>query len=167
AVDRSSRLVRQLLTIARLDSETVDAPLAPVAVGPILEEIVAATPRHERTTVTIDSSVRAMVLNTNADCLQLALRNLHENAMQYTSEGRVVWMARGNAIAIEDEGPGIPADELDQIGKRFFRGRLRSPVGSGLGLAIVKLALARVGAKLTISNREGRSGTRSELTFDV
>ncbi len=167
AVDRSSRLVRQLLTIARLDSETVDAPLAPVAVGPILEEIVAATPRHERTTVTIDASVRAMVLNTNADCLQLALRNLHENAMQYTSEGRVVWMARGNAIAIEDEGPGIPADELDQIGKRFFRGRLRSPIGSGLGLAIVKLALAKVGAKLTISNREGGSGTRSELTFDV
>lgn len=167
AVDRSSRLVRQLLTIARLDSETVDAPLAPVAVGPILEEIVAATPRHERTTVTIDASVRAMVLNTNADCLQLALRNLHENAMQYTSEGQVVWMARGNAIAIEDEGPGIPADELDQIGKRFFRGRLRSPIGSGLGLAIVKLALAKVGAKLTISNREGGSGTRSELTFDV
>ena len=167
AVDRSSRLVRQLLTIARLDSETVDAPLAPVAVGPILEEIVAATPRHERTTVTIDASVRAMVLNTNADCLQLALRNLHENAMQYTSEGQVVWMARGNAIAIVDEGPGIPADELDQIGKRFFRGRLRSPIGSGLGLAIVKLALAKVGAKLTISNREGGSGTRSELTFDV
>lgn len=167
AVDRSTRLVRQLLTIARLDSDTVDAPLAPVAVGPLLEEIVAATPRHERTTVTIDASVRAMVLNTNADCLQLALRNLHENAMQYTSEGRVVWMARGNAIAIEDEGPGIPADELDQIGKRFFRGRLRSPIGSGLGLAIVKLALAKVGAKLTISNREGRSGTRSELTFDV
>ena len=117
--------------------------------------------------MTIDASVRAMVLNTNADCLQLALRNLHENAVQHTREGQVAWTARDNAIAIEDEGPGIPADELDQIGKRFFRGKLRSPIGSGLGLAIVKLALAKVGAKLTISNREGRSGTRSELTFDV
>lgn len=167
AVDRSTRLVRQLLTIARLDSDTVDAPLAPVAVGPILEEIVAATPRHERTTVTIDAGARAMVLNTNAEYLQLALRNLHENAVQHTREGRVVWTAGKNAIAIEDEGPGIPPDELVQIGKRFFRGRLRSPIGSGLGLAIVKLALAKVGAKLTISNREGRSGTRSELTFDI
>lgn len=167
AVDRSTRLVRQLLTIARLDSDTIDAPLAPVAVGTILEEIVAATPRHERTTVTIDESVRTMMLNTNAECLQLALRNLHENAVQHMHEGRVVWTARGNAIAIEDEGPGIPADELDQIGRRFFRGRLRSPLGSGLGLAIVKLALAKIGAQLTISNREGRSGTRSELTFDV
>ncbi|MGX4771077.1 ATP-binding protein [Bradyrhizobium guangdongense] len=165
AVDRSARLVRQLLTIARLDSETVDAPLARVAVGPLLEEIVAETPKHQGTTVTIDDSVRAMVLTTNAECLQLALRNLHENAVQHTRNGRILWSAGSCAISVEDEGPGIPSDELDKLGNRFFRGRLRSPIGSGLGLAIVKLAVAKIGAQVTISNREGRSGTRSELTF--
>ncbi len=62
---------------------------------------------------------------------------------------------------------GIPTDELDKLRNRVFRGRSRSPIGSGLGLAIVKLALAKISAQVTISNRQGRSGTRSELTFPV
>ncbi|MCS3725321.1 two-component system sensor histidine kinase QseC [Bradyrhizobium betae] len=165
AVDRSTRLVRQLLTIARLDADAVDAPLERVAVGPLLEEIVAGTPKHQGTSVTMDDSVRGLVLNTNAECLQLALRNLHENAVQHTRDGRILWSAGPSTISVEDEGPGIPSDELDKLGNRFFRGRLRSPIGSGLGLAIVKLAVAKIGAQVTISNREGRSGTRSELTF--
>lgn len=43
--------------------------------------------------------------------------------------------------------------------------RLGSPVGSGLGLSIVKLALAKIGAELAVSNREGRSGVRSAVVF--
>ena len=39
---------------------------------------------------------------------------------------------------VEDEGPGIDADELPHVRQRFYRGRRRSPVGSGLGLAIVR-----------------------------
>jgi two-component system sensor histidine kinase QseC len=164
AVDRSTRLVRQLLTIARLDADATDAPRSRVEVGPLLAEIVGGTPKQEGTVVTIDASASKLILNTNADCLQLALRNLHENAVQYTRPGRITWAARANSLSVEDEGPGIPADELEKLGNRFFRGRLRSPIGSGLGLAIVKLALAKIGAEVNISNRTGRSGTRSELT---
>ncbi|KWV45581.1 histidine kinase [Bradyrhizobium macuxiense] len=167
AVDRSTRLVRQLLTIAKLDADAADAPRSTVAVGPILAEIVADTPKHDGTVITIDASVREMVLDTNADCLQLALRNLHENAVQHTRDGRIVWAATPNSLSVEDEGPGIPSDELDKLGNRFFRGRLRSPIGSGLGLAIVKLALAKIDAEVTISNRTGCRGARSELTFPV
>lgn len=167
AVDRSTRLVRQLLTIAKLDAGAADAPRSRVAIGPILAEIVAGTPKHDGTVITIDTSVRDLVLDTNADCLQLALRNLHENAVQHTRDGRIVWTATPNSLSVEDEGPGIPSDELDRLGNRFFRGRLRSPIGSGLGLAIVKLALAKIGAEVTISNRTGRRGAKSELTFPV
>jgi two-component system, OmpR family, sensor histidine kinase QseC len=167
AVDRSTRLVRQLLTIAKLDADVADAPRGCVEVGPILAEIVAGTPKNEATVVTIDASARDMILETNADCLQLALRNLHENAVQHTRDGRVVWTARTNSLWVEDEGPGIPADELDKLGNRFFRGRERSPIGSGLGLAIVKLALAKIGAEVTISNRVGSRGTRSEMFFPI
>jgi two-component system sensor histidine kinase QseC len=165
AVDRSARLVRQLLTIARLDADAAEAPRSRVKVGPLLAEIVSETPKHEGTTITIDASARDMILDTNADCLQLAMRNLHENAVQYTREGRITWTAGENSLSVEDEGPGIPPDELEKLGSRFFRGKLRSPIGSGLGLAIVKLALSKIGGELTISNRTDTSGTRSELGF--
>ncbi|MDA9406269.1 sensor histidine kinase [Bradyrhizobium sp. CCBAU 45384] len=139
--------------------------LATGTAGPLPEEIVGETAKHQGTTVTINDGICAMVLTTNAECLQLALRNLHENAVQHTRDGRILWSAGSCAISVEDEGPGIPSDELDKLGNRFFRGRLRSPVGSGLGLAIVNLAAAKIGARVTISNRQDRSGTRSELTF--
>jgi two-component system, OmpR family, sensor histidine kinase QseC len=165
AVDRSARLVRQLLTIARLDADAAEASRSPIKVGPVLAEIVAETPKDEETAVTIDASARDMVLNTNVDCLRLALRNLHENAVQYTRGGRIIWTAQGRSLSVEDEGPGIPPEELEKLGSRFFRGKLRSPIGSGLGLAIVKLALSKIGGELAISNRTDTSGTRSELVF--
>jgi two-component system sensor histidine kinase QseC len=56
-------------------------------------------------------------------------------------------------ILIDDNGPGIPEDELPKVRDRFFRGRNKTPVGSGLGLSIVELALARAKGQLTIENR--------------
>ena len=107
---------------------------------------------------------RGLAQRQGAECLQLALRNLHENAVQH-SRGEVAWTAEGDTLWVEDKGPGIPPDELDKLGTRFFRARHRSPVGSGLGLSIVKLALAKIGAELVVSNREGRSGVRSAVVF--
>lgn len=164
ALDRSARLVAQLLTIARLDAETAEPPRSRVEVGKLLDEVVAGIPRPARITVRIDDSARGLVLHTNAECLQLALCNLHENAVQH-SHGEVAWTAEDDTLWVEDEGPGIPPDEMDKLGTRFFRGRLRSLVGSGLGLSIVKLALAKIGADLAVSNREGRSGVRSAVVF--
>jgi two-component system sensor histidine kinase QseC len=52
-------------------------------------------------------------------------------------------------IALEDEGPGIPEEELSHVANRSFHGRHRSASGSGLGPAIVELALRRLNASLT------------------
>lgn len=64
-----------------------------------------------------------MVLNTNAECLQLALRNLHETTVQHTRERGVVWTAAKNAIAIDDEGPGIPANSTKSASVFFAENR--------------------------------------------
>lgn len=68
---------------------------------------------------------------------------------------RLVGEAEDASIVIEDEGPGIPEDELPRVTERFFRGRNEAPVGSGLGLSIVELALERSGWRLKLENRSG------------
>jgi two-component system sensor histidine kinase QseC len=62
--------------------------------------------------------------------------------------------AADSCIVIEDDGPGIPEEELPRITERFFRGRNKVAIGSGLGLAIVELALGRSGWKLRLQNRD-------------
>jgi two-component system sensor histidine kinase QseC len=76
---------------------------------------------------------------------------------------RVETQANTIVIAVEDEGPGIPPDELPLVTRRFFRGRHKSPAGSGLGLAIVELALRANGARLKLLNRTDRNGLRAEI----
>ncbi|MBN8986432.1 MAG: sensor histidine kinase, partial [Rhizobiales bacterium] len=91
---------------------------------------------------------------------------LHENAIQHMpSGGHVRWTigSSPNDIVVEDEGPGIPENEMPQIGTRFFRGRFKSAVGSGLGLSISRLALERIGARLVLRNRTDTNGLRGEL----
>jgi len=70
-------------------------------------------------------------------------------------------------IAVEDEGPGIPEDELDRASDRFFRGRHHSPIGSGLGLAIVEEALKRANARLVLRSRRDRQGLRAGFGLPV
>src|SRR3546814_1543234 len=83
---------------------------------------------------------------------------------RFRSGGTVRWHARSTSaeaiLAMEDEGPGIPEDELLLVRQRFFRGRYKTAVGTGLGLAIVDLALQRGGAELRLRNRENARGLK-------
>jgi len=165
-VDRAARLVRQLLTLARLDAQNETEDMTAVALKALIEELVRVTPRSDGVGVTIDPALADVTWAGNRECLELALRNLHENAVQYLrGSGEVSWRSdeNGRAIVIEDTGPGVPDDELPKIGQRFFRGRNKSPIGSGLGLAIATLALKRTGAELGLSNRADRSGFRATI----
>ena len=108
----------------------------------------------------------------NRELFHLAVRNLHGNAVQHPpASGRVRWFLDGSAsrpvIAVEDDGPGIPEDEIGQVTDRFFRGRHRSAVGSGLGLAIVDAALRRAKATFELRNRPDRSGLRAGFGINV
>ena len=135
--------------------------------GKLLEEIVSSDFAPEAKVV-LDPGVHTVRLVTNRDFLTVALRNLHENAVQHTRpDGTVTWNASydesGVIICLEDDGPGIPDVEMQLVTTRFFRGRHRSPYGSGLGLSIVKLALDKLGASLVLKNRNEGSGLRATL----
>ena len=113
----------------------------------------------------IAPELHGYTMRADPESLRLAVRNLHENAVQHMQAGLVEWAARsgGGGIVVRDEGPGIPEDELPQVTKRFFRGRHKSPTGSGLGLAIAEMASRRSGLSLRLRNRPDRLGLEAEI----
>jgi two-component system sensor histidine kinase QseC len=168
AVDRTARLVRQLLDIASLDALQTPGHDARLNAGAIIDEIIGAQPAREGLRVEVDPMLNWITLTANSELPTLALRNLFENAVQHTTHpGLVRWSLERRPgdiiVVIEDEGPGIPTDELPLVTRRFFRGRHKSPSGSGLGLAIAELALSANGARLNLVNRSDRSGLRAEV----
>jgi two-component system sensor histidine kinase QseC len=170
SVDRAARLVRQLLAMARLDAQSEVELKDEVNLGRLLEEITLPDSATGPAKVVLDPSLNDINIVTNRDLLAIALRNLHENAIQHMRrEGTVIWSAGIDnshaAITIDDEGPGIPENELLLVTNRFFRGQQKSPSGSGLGLAIVQLALEKIGGSLALKNKHRHRGLRTTVSL--
>jgi len=94
----------------------------------------------------------------------VAVGNLIGNAMRYTSEGEVVITIGSGRVTVDDTGPGIPEEELEQVFDRHYRGQNITGKGAGLGLAIVKRLCELYGWSIHFSNRE-EGGLRAELRF--
>lgn len=167
---RMDRLVTDLLRLARLDArqETPSPAVEPVA--PLLEMVVvemetAIQERHLKVHTSVAPD--AEVIYADSAKLHDALRNLLENAINYSPDGgEITIAATRNAgaveIAVSDRGPGIPESDLRRIFERFYRvdrSRTRDPGGTGLGLSIVKHLIEIHGGKVSARNREGGGAT--------
>ena len=172
-VDRTTRLVRQLLAIAKLDSAPDAIPARQISIGGVIEEVIDALPTSDRAVpVTIDSALKSTMVTANREFLLLAVRNLHENAARHMAQpGAIRWSMEKEpdalAVYVDDEGPGIPEDEIPLVTNRFFRGRNKSALGSGLGLSIVDLALRASGARLILQNRRDTTGLRAQIVWKI
>ena len=100
----------------------------------------------------------------DGDRIQQVLVNLLDNAIKYSRPSGTVMVrvdsagARGVRIRVEDQGIGIPAEELARIGERFYRAdraRSRAEGGSGLGLAIATSLVEAHGGQLSLQSVEG------------
>jgi two-component system sensor histidine kinase QseC len=172
AVDSTTRMVRQLLAMAKLDS-THAAKQSSVNIGEVIKEIIDTLPALDRKAqVDLDPALASTVVTANRELMLIAIRNLHENAARHMPQpGSIRWSMIRSAdaltVAIDDEGPGIPDDEIALVTNRFFRGRNKSALGSGLGLSIVDLALRASGARLILRNRHGTSGLRAQIVWEI
>ncbi|WP_306603101.1 ATP-binding protein [Azonexus sp.] len=160
-VDRASRLVEQLLRLARLDPLSSPPASLPFDLGHLVDETLKAA-RHAKADATQEVSHKlpatpAIVLG-DADLLQIAIRNLLDNALRYTPPGSTIQVtisesATHYGLTVADNGPGVPPAALVRLGERFFRGQPGSIEGNGLGLAIVARIAELHGAELKLANR--------------
>lgn len=170
SVDRASRLVAQLLTLARLDpQQDSSAALATLDLAALLAEEAP----HWQTL----SAGRSVVLHAEpapcagqADSLRILLQNLVDNALHYTPAAGTIRVAcgedaQGSYLEVADDGPGIPADMHDKVFERFFRlAGARTP-GSGLGLSIVRRIADLHGASITLGPGLHGKGLAVTLRF--
>jgi signal transduction histidine kinase len=185
-VDRATRLVEQLLTLARQEPGATAAPLQTVVLAPLARQVLAdAAPLAQvrGSTLELQADEQATVQGDPA-ALGVLLRNLVDNALRYApAGGRVeVAVARVGAdgglsggvsegpavqLRVDDSGPGIPAAERERVFERFVRGSSAAPeTGSGLGLAIVRSIALRHGATLALEDSP-LGGLRVALGFPV
>lgn len=164
SVDRTSRLVQQLLELAREEAVIDSPPRRWVSVAEAVEVIIdEIAPQLARTSVKVrcsDAARRAEIL-TDESSFALALRNLIDNALQYSPSGAMVEIdfeapCEDEAIVtVLDRGTGILDEEIRRVKERFVRGSQAKGEGSGLGLSIVELVVSRLAGRLELSNRPG------------
>ena len=170
AVDRSARLVQQLLTLSRLDSSVRPVATAWIPVEERLRDLLAGMAGGPER-VGFAPALAALEIRMDEDLFDLAARNLMENALLMTPpDGAITWEATlgtdGSAVlSLADEGPGIAEAERALVVRRFVRGSRRATVGSGLGLAIVTMALEQSGARLQLDGRHDGPGLRASAVF--
>lgn len=168
---RATRLVEQLLRLARLDplaglTETHPVELDVLAAQVVGEASQAAGASQLRLDPGHDSGV---VVDGDADLLAVALHNLVGNALRHAPAGSeiTVGIEQGNGeprLWVADNGPGVPEDELPYLTERFYRGRSTTTEGTGLGLAIVQRIAELHGATLLLENRP-EGGLCAALTW--
>ena len=164
-IARTSRLVEQLLTLARQQPEAKPGNFEAVNLNEVAKCVIGSiSPLAEAKKIDLglDSRDTAMAWG-NREALATLLANLIDNAIRYIPNGcRIdVRISTGNELAIlevEDNGPGIPENEINRVFDRFYRSPGANATGSGLGLAIVKSIADSHGAQVTLSRGSSGSG---------
>ncbi|HYD82288.1 MAG TPA: sensor histidine kinase N-terminal domain-containing protein [Paucimonas sp.] len=159
--ESATRLVNQLLALARAENQTPEAkPFEPVelcelARGVVHDWVPASFPRQ--IDMGFEQPGYPIMVNGNPTMLREMLNNLIDNALRYTPAGGSVTIRvraddglRRACIEVEDTGPGIAPSERAHIFERFYRILGTNVEGSGLGLAIVREVAQQHGASVEV-----------------
>ena len=170
--DRATHLVQQLLTLARLDPDEPGSKAQPCDLRELARTAVAElAPFAMEKNVEIElAEGGAAAITGHAGLIAILLRNLVDNAVRYSPAGgqvrvRVQGDAHSATLTVSDQGPGIPADERDKVGQRFYRILGTEEFGSGLGLSIVKRIAELHGAGLDLADGDEGKGLSVAVSF--
>ncbi len=159
ATKKMSRLVQQLLTLARWDANLANVQRVPLMLNVLAEEIVrelegAATSGNVRLSCEVISEP---VMFGDETSVQMIIRNIVDNAIRYTPAGGTVRIEIDSTpehavLRVVDTGPGLSAEDRDRIFQRFYRGGRHDTTGSGLGLSIVRQCVDLHGGTIDIES---------------
>ncbi|MDY0962078.1 phosphate regulon sensor histidine kinase PhoR [Massilia sp. CFBP9026] len=166
---RMQRLIQDMLTLSRLESDEYPMKRERVDVRSLIDSIAAEARALSGGRHTIDVAVDGPDVMGSMEELRSAFANLASNAVRYSPNGgtiRLAWTRGADALsfAVTDCGIGIDPEHIPRLTERFYRvdkSRSRETQGTGLGLAIVKHVLLRHGGKLTITSHPGKGSTFS------
>ena len=172
--DRLSRLVEDLMLLARLESREFTLRAEPVDLAAHLEEVIDGyRPQTVEARIRLVAEVADVgVVEIDPDRFAQIAGNLLDNAMRYTAaEGTVtVRLSAGEGsvrLDVEDTGPGIDPEDLPHVFERLYVAQRYRPVrsqGSGLGLSIVKELASAMHGETAVTSTPG-FGTTVSVTF--
>jgi two-component system OmpR family sensor kinase len=162
-VERMSRLVTDLLALARADAGFTPA-LGPVDLGALLEEIYrqgSILAGEVAFTLEGHTALSGVLVNGNSDYLKQLFLILLDNAFNYTGPGGAVTLAgrlHGGwaEVVVRDSGSGIAQEDLPKIFDRFYRAdKSRQASGTGLGLAIARWIVEQHSGSINVDSQPG------------
>jgi heavy metal sensor kinase len=169
-VNRLTSLVDNLLTISRADSGHIQLQRTVVPVMALAREAVGLFEIliEEKSQRAILEGDEQLQIEGDRIVLRQALVNIVHNAVKYSPAGEVISVRVGNgsgnrvSIEIQDNGPGIPAEDQPKVFDRFYRvdkARWRESGGAGLGLSIAKWAVEAHGGTIALSSEPNKGCT--------
>ena len=173
------RLLTDALDMSRADAGILTLEPAPMSLSALAADLLAlwrarAEEKAIVLEVTCETSEHDWVHGDEIRLKQL-LNNLIGNALKFTPSGKVHVLLKGTAIgdrtridgAVEDSGPGIPADRIDQVFQPFNTGEAgREGAGAGLGLAICRQIVERMGGSIS-AGTSTFGGARFSFDFEL
>jgi two-component system OmpR family sensor kinase/two-component system sensor histidine kinase QseC len=169
-VDRLSRIVQQLLQLARQEAMPEDGSPESIDIGAVakasVRDLIALAETRD-----IDlgmGEVQQVTARLDPSQLRIVLDNLLDNAVRYTpAGGRVDVNVRrvdgAVVVDVSDTGPGIPAEDLERVFNRFYRAQATGTQGSGLGLAIARAAAVRCRSSIELFNHPHSAGLTARV----
>ena len=172
--ERLSRMIQNLLSIARLESPTIELRRTPEAI----EEIVSAaiervSPRLVGHAISVDFDPDLPLVVVEPLLLEQVVSNLLENAVRHAGPSASVFVraSAGDAevtVQVADDGLGVAPDEHDKVFEKFYRGRraAKGDGGAGLGLTICRAIVRAHGGRIVLRQRSG-GGTLVEFALPL
>jgi two-component system, OmpR family, sensor kinase len=173
-IERMSRLVGDLLLLARADSGAIPLELKPVELDNVLFDVYRQAEQLARSVEVKLSAVDQVCVWGDVDRLKQLVLNLVDNSLKYTpAGGKVTISLEKNSnwarITVSDTGIGIPPEHVPHIFERFYRvdkARNRVQGGSGLGLSIARWIAQAHGGNIGVTSEVGQ-GTSFTISLPV